>query len=302
MVLDVERQQLLRSPVRQGLASGGEGSTITPLGGLAERITSMTTVGDTVVWLTDDGVVVFEVATPTPPPRCGVTVEVGEPGLAVLAQPAPEGSPDRRRAARRHGRPDRPGKRPGGRRRNGAVVDLAGDRRRRTGGADRPRRMHVRRRHRPADAHPHCDGVADQTTALDGADPGAELRLRLVNGWIWINDVDTGAAWVTGPTSRSDRVEDWGNILSDDGDDADEDRQTTTASRHRGQPGRRRRDVQRPTRSTRTGQRAARRPRRQGPDPGRPASDVDVLANDTDPNGDVLVVTEIDRRPGRGTR
>ena len=94
VVLDVERQQLLRYPVHQGLASGGEGSSITPLGGLAERITSMTTVGETVVAMTDDGVVVFAVgdadATAT---AAASPVGVGEPGVAVLAQPAPEGSP-----------------------------------------------------------------------------------------------------------------------------------------------------------------------------------------------------------------
>ena len=94
VVLDVERQQLLRYPVRQGLASGGEGSSITPLGGLAERITSMTTVGDTVVAMTDDGVVVFEVGDADAAATAAASpVEVGEPGLAVLAQPAPEGSP-----------------------------------------------------------------------------------------------------------------------------------------------------------------------------------------------------------------
>src|SRR4029079_8063131 len=45
-----------------------------------------------------------------------------------------------------------------------------------------------------------------QTVPLDAA--GAELRLRLVNGWVWINDIDTGAAWVTSPQQRVDRVED----------------------------------------------------------------------------------------------
>ena len=34
-----------------------------------------------------------------------------------------------------------------------------------------------------------CNGVVDQTEPLTGADPSA-LRLRLVNGWVWINDLD----------------------------------------------------------------------------------------------------------------
>ena len=60
-----------------------------------------------------------------------------------------------------------------------------------------------------------------QSLPLDGV--GAELRLRLVNGWIWINDLDSGAAWVTSPQQRIDRVEDWGNILSQLTDDSDDD-------------------------------------------------------------------------------
>ena len=60
-----------------------------------------------------------------------------------------------------------------------------------------------------------------QTLPLDGA--GSELRLRLVNGWVWINDVDTGAAWVTSPQQRIDRVEDWGNILSQLTNDSQDD-------------------------------------------------------------------------------
>ena len=49
-----------------------------------------------------------------------------------------------------------------------------------------------------------CGGVADQTTALQDTS-GASLRLRLVNGWIWINDLDTGALWVTSTEGELDR-------------------------------------------------------------------------------------------------
>ena len=41
-----------------------------------------------------------------------------------------------------------------------------------------------------------CNGVADQTEPARPAPTGAALRLRLVNGWIWVNDLDTGALWV----------------------------------------------------------------------------------------------------------
>jgi hypothetical protein len=59
-----------------------------------------------------------------------------------------------------------------------------------------------------------CGRREIQSLDLDGA--GSELRLRLVNGWVWINDLATGAAWVTSPENLLDRVEDWGSILSDD--------------------------------------------------------------------------------------
>ena len=107
---------------------------------------------------------------------------------------------------------------------------------------------------------------------LDGA--GSELRLRLVNGWVWVNDVDSGAAWVTSPQQRLDRVEDWGNILSDLNDDSDDEqhRRRRRRGHHRGQPRRpERRD--RAVRRDRRGrpEPPADRPRRRDPDPRRPA-------------------------------
>ena len=173
MVLDVERQQLLRYPVRQGLASGGEGSSITPLGGLAERITSMTTVGDTVVAMTDDGVVVFDVGDADAAATAAASpVDVGEAGVAVLAQPAPEGSPIVGVRRRRLGRADRPRKRAQSSAETGAVVDLAAI------GAGGPLAPIVHQGcvftvgTEPPTFTRICHGVADQTAALTGADPG----------------------------------------------------------------------------------------------------------------------------------
>ena len=136
---------------------------------------------------------------------------------------------------------------------------------------------------------------------LDGA--GSELRLRLVNGWVWVNDVDTGAAWVTSPQQRLDRVEDWGDILSRLNDDSDDNNSEKTAARSSPRSTRTTRTPRScsPTRSTRT-----------APPPpiarddetqtrvDRPI-DVDVLANDTDPNGDVLIVTEVEQTGGTRT-
>ncbi|MCP5026727.1 MAG: tandem-95 repeat protein [Actinomycetia bacterium] len=50
---------------------------------------------------------------------------------------------------------------------------------------------------------------------------GDELRLRLVNGWVWINDVRSGATWLAGEEQRLDRIDDWGAALSDNDGDTD---------------------------------------------------------------------------------
>ena len=129
---------------------------------------------------------------------------------------------------------------------------------------------------------------------LDGA--GAELRLRLVNGWVWINDIDTGAAWVTSPQQRIDRVEDWGNILSqltDDSQDDDTDQEGGEVITEVNPDDPNAEIVQ----SDQIDQSGPNQPPIARDDHGetrvdRPI-DVDVLANDTDPNGDVLVVTAV---------
>jgi large repetitive protein len=133
-----------------------------------------------------------------------------------------------------------------------------------------------------------------QTVPLDGA--GSELRLRLVNGWVWINDVDTGAAWVTSPQQRIDRIQDWGNILSqltDDSNDDDTDQQGGNVVTEVNPDDPTAEIVQ----SDQIDQTGPNRPPIARDDQAetrvdRPI-DVDVLANDTDPNGDVLVVTAV---------
>jgi large repetitive protein len=133
-----------------------------------------------------------------------------------------------------------------------------------------------------------------QTLPLDGA--GSELRLRLVNGWVWINDVDTGAAWVTSPQQRVDRIQDWGNILSqltDDSNDDDTDQQGGNVVNEVNPDDPNAQIVQ----SDQIDQTGPNKPPIARDDQAetrvdRPI-DVDVLANDTDPNGDVLVVTAV---------
>ena len=66
-----------------------------------------------------------------------------------------------------------------------------------------------------------CNGVVDQTEPLTGADPSA-LRLRLVNGWIWINDLTSGTLWIAGTDTELERIDDWGNTLGSEGDEPDD--------------------------------------------------------------------------------
>ena len=63
--------------------------------------------------------------------------------------------------------------------------------------------------------HPGDSPDGDETQMpLDGAI--GELRLRLVNGWIWVNDLDTGGAWVTNADAPLSRIDDWGAALAED--------------------------------------------------------------------------------------
>ena len=138
-----------------------------------------------------------------------------------------------------------------------------------------------------------------QTITLDGA--GSELRLRLVNGWVWINDVDSGAAWVTSPQQRLDRVEDWGNILSDLDDDTDENNTDDNGGEviTEVNPDDPNAEI---VQSDEIDEDGPNRPPIARDDEtqtrvDRPI-DVDVLANDTDPNGDVLIVTAVEPTGG----
>ena len=138
-----------------------------------------------------------------------------------------------------------------------------------------------------------------QNVPLDGA--GSELRLRLVNGWVWVNDVDTGAAWVTSPQQRLDRVEDWGSILSDQSDDADDENTEEDGGEVLTEinPDDPNAEI---VQSDEIDTEGPNRPPIARDDEtqtrvDRPI-DVDVLANDTDPNGDVLLVQSIEHTGG----
>ena len=140
-----------------------------------------------------------------------------------------------------------------------------------------------------------------QQEPLDGV--GSELRLRLVNGFVWINDVETGAAWVTSPQQRLDRVEDWGSILSrlnsDDSDDNNDDEGGEVVTEVN--PDDPNAEI---VQSDEIDEEGPNKPPIARDDTAqtrvdRPI-DIDVLLNDTDPNGDVLVVSAVEPTGGDG--
>lgn len=54
-----------------------------------------------------------------------------------------------------------------------------------------------------------CDGF--QSRPLTGA--GSNLRLRMVNGWIWVNDVDSGTAYASDENLEFQQFDDWGPAI-----------------------------------------------------------------------------------------
>ena len=56
-----------------------------------------------------------------------------------------------------------------------------------------------------------CNGKVEVQDGLEGLDVEAtSLRLRLVNGSVWINDLSTGDSAVLGPDGEIQRLDDWG--------------------------------------------------------------------------------------------
>jgi hypothetical protein len=276
-----------------------DGDTETsPALNLTDDVVAITSLGDDRAVLSDPDGDVF-VATPddAAPLETGITGADGAPTPLVLQQPGPDA--DQVVAATVDGRV--------------VTVPLAGGESTEVGqlGGSAPVAPLVfggcvfAVATQPATFTQWCGGAGGgewretQTLPLEGA--GSELRLRLVNGWVWINDLDTGAAWVTSPEQRLDRVEDWGNILSelnDDSDDnnTDEDGGEVITEINPDDPNAE--NVQSdeidedgpnlpPIARDDTTQTRVDRP-----------IDVNVLGNDTDPNGDVLLVQSIEQTGG----
>ena len=136
-----------------------------------------------------------------------------------------------------------------------------------------------------------CDGVVDQTEPLVGADPAA-LRIRLVNGWVWINDLTSGTLWIAGSDGELERIDDWGTTLGTDGDDPE---QESTNNADDGQ------SEENPDvgeiRDPEIDEDGVNEPPIARDDAGRTRADLpvvlDVVANDEDADGDALMVTDI---------
>ena len=139
-----------------------------------------------------------------------------------------------------------------------------------------------------------CNGVADQTEPLTGADPSA-LRLRLVNGWVWINDLTSGTLWIAGTDSELERIDDWGSTLGSEGDEPDENPGDQEDGKTEENP-----DIGE-IRDPEIDEDGVNEPPVARDDVARTRADqpvvVDVLANDEDPDGDALMVATIDGVP-----
>ena len=139
-----------------------------------------------------------------------------------------------------------------------------------------------------------CNGVADQTEPLTGADPSA-LRLRLVNGWVWINDLTSGTLWIAGTDSELERIDDWGSTLGSEGDEPDENPGNQEDGETEENP-----DVGE-IRDPEIDEDGVNEPPVARDDAARTRADqpvvVDLLANDEDPDGDALMIATIDGVP-----
>ena len=152
----------------------------------------------------------------------------------------------------------------------------------------------------PAELTRICNGVTEPPVALTGA--GAELRLRLINGWVWVNDLKAGALWVIDDTTPLDRIDDWGAALAnDDDDEGDESDESDDGSvEQRENPDSDEANIIRADEIDEDGINE------------RPVAVddfsttrvdvpvvVEVLRNDTDPDGDVLLVIGVDDLPAQ---
>lgn len=293
LVVDAAGDQLLR------YAPGESEPQTVPLAGLGESTTQLSAIGDDAVLLTDSGIVVIpadasgedDVNTAS-----SAAIDVGETsGIAHLAQPAFEGEPVV--AVRQDGTvlSTSPGDADQTEEGEGPVADevtdelttdpiapIAYDGCIFAVGTKTPLFLRI------------CDGEVDQRQALSGVSADS-LRMRLINGYVWINDLDSGAAWVTGSTQDLDRIDDWGNALGETADEPSEQKGQKNDGDEKENP-----DIGeiRPDEIDEDGKND---PPIAQPDRARTRVDrpvvVDVLRNDQDADGDAMMITKVDGAP-----
>ena len=275
-----------------------DGTTHTsPALGMTDAATSITSVGaDTAVLTDPDGDIV--VATPGRPAARPCPAPSGDDGPLVLQQP---GAVRRRRRRGHRGRRRRRSVPLGGRRgRRDRPARRGRSRWRRSpsAGASSPWRR-ARRRSPSGAAAATATWTETQREPLDGAGVGAAPAARQRLGLDQRRRHRRGVG--DGPQQRLDRVEDWGNILSDlddesDDDNTDEDGGEVLTEVNPDDPNA---EI---VQSDEIDTEGPNRPPIARDDEAqtrvdRPI-DVDVLLNDTDPNGDVLVVTAVEPAGG----
>jgi len=54
------------------------------------------------------------------------------------------------------------------------------------------------------------DAATPEVLSRELTGAGDELRLRLINGWVWINDLDSGGVWSLGDDLTLQEIDDWG--------------------------------------------------------------------------------------------
>ncbi len=142
-----------------------------------------------------------------------------------------------------------------------------------------------------------CDGEVEEHD-LVGVDAGAtSLRLRLVNGWVWVNDLSTGISAVVGPEGEIERLDDWGAVLGRDENrnDPPEESENEPDSLDDGEAVVVNDELPELDEDEENERPIAR------DDQARTRVDlpvvVEALENDTDPDGDVILVTDVSGVP-----
>jgi len=287
VVLDVDGGRIGR-----GDPLAGHAWTWTTIGDAAGAVTALSAIGDDVITLGDDGTV----ARLTEGADALAVETIGSTPVAVttLAQPAPAGSPlvvvtadgtvfgDDVVSADEEGA--------GG---DGEPADLRPLAE--LGGTDPIAPIvHQGCVFNVATSPPTfvrmCNGVVDQTEPLTGADPSA-LRLRLVNGWIWINDLTSGTLWIAGTDTELERIDDWGNTLGSEGDQPDDNPGDQDEGDTQENP-----DIGE-IRDPEIDEDGVNEPPVARDDVARTRADqpvvVDLVANDEDPDGDALMIAAL---------